>query len=266
MGKVRKNSHIVNGPSNQGRAGELLGRRRAMPLGGRRVSGIAPRRPANGRCAPRSAASRTMQAADEQALTSGGGRAWKFPSALASHPLPHRGAAMRALEQFATDLRHAARAMTRTPSFSVFALATLTLGLVAAVTVFSVVDAVFLRPLDVPAGARLVRIHGVGPDRGGPESLGLLGARWLREHARSFDRVAAHYSTAPFYVGIGGDRQEIMGAVVSADYFPMLGLHPRLGRFFTAAEDAAPDRDAVAVISEGLWRARFGGDVAALGR
>src|SRR5690349_8051537 len=113
---------------------------------------------------------------DAQALASMHGRARKFPSTLALHPSRDRGASMRALEQLVTDLRHAARAMARAPSFSAFALATLTLGLAAAVTVFSVVDAVFLRPLDVPTGRRLVRVDGIGHERDRPETLGLLGA------------------------------------------------------------------------------------------
>ena len=56
-----------------------------------------------------------------------------------------------------------------------------------------------------------------------------------------------------------------MGAVVSADYFPMLGIRPALGRFFSADEDAVPDRDAVAVIGYGLWESRFGGDSSVIG-
>src|SRR4029077_18181690 len=87
----------------------------------------------------------------------------------------------------------------------------------------------------------------------------------VRQRVPAFDYVVAHYSTAPLYVRNGSESQEVQGAVVSSSYFPALGLRPRLGRFFTAAEDAVPDRDFVAVIGYGLWQNRFGGDSAVIG-
>jgi hypothetical protein len=77
--------------------------------------------------------------------------------------------------------------------------------------------------------------------------------------------VAAHYSTAPLYVTARGESAEARGAVVSGDYFRMLGIQPALGRFFTLAEDSVPDRDAVAIIGYGLWQRRFGGEARVIG-
>ncbi|HKG91423.1 MAG TPA: ADOP family duplicated permease [Gemmatimonadaceae bacterium] len=169
-------------------------------------------------------------------------------------------------EQLVQDVRHAVRTFRRGPGFAAAAVVTLGLGLAAVVTVVSFVDTVFLRPLPVATADRLVRVHFVHQRGAGEGVLGFAASRYLRAQARSFDLVAAHYSTAPLYVGIGGESREVQGAVVSAEYFPMLGLTPRLGRFFLAGEDSVPDRDAVAVISHAMWSARFGGDPRVLGR
>jgi predicted permease len=142
---------------------------------------------------------------------------------------------------------------------------TLGLGIGATVTVASFVVAVFFRPLAVPQGRRLVRIEAVDA-KGLPHPVGVPAARLLEARTRVFDRVASQYSRAPLYVTAGGVTSELDGAVVSAGIFEMLGVVPRLGRFFTADEDAVPDRDAVAVVSDGLWHSRFGGAPDVLGR
>src|SRR5262249_27985073 len=89
---------------------------------------------------------------------------------------------------------------------------------------------------------------------------------YFRDHSKSFETLAAHYSTAPLDVVAGGDSRMANGAVVSANYFSMLGISPLLGRFFLPEEDTAPDRDPVVVISHGIWQGRFGGDPSVLGK
>ena len=170
----------------------------------------------------------------------------------------------RPLEDFARDVRYGTSTLRRSPGFAVSAVLTIALAIAATATVFSFVNTVYLRPLNVPEGHRLVRIYGA--DR--PEldvQLGFPAYQALRARARSFDLVAAHYSTAPLYLTSRNEASEVLGAVVSAEYFPMLGVRPLLGRFFGRDEDAVPDRDAVAVISYGLWQSRFGGDVGVIG-
>jgi len=170
----------------------------------------------------------------------------------------------RLLEDFARDVRYGMSALRRSPGFAVSAVLTIALALAATTTVFSFVNTIYLRPLNVPEGPRLVRIYGA--DRAGLDvQLGFPAYEALRARARSFDLVAAHYSTAPLYLTSRGEAAEVLGAVVSADYFPMLGVRPVLGRFFGRDEDAVPDRDAVAVISYGLWQSRFGGDPVVIG-
>ena len=157
------------------------------------------------------------------------------------------------------DLRFAIRSFRRTPAFTLIALATMALGIAANVTVFSFVNAIFLRDLPVKNADRLVRVFSKHQTR----DLGLFSYpayAYVRDHSTTLDQVAAHYSTAPLYVSANGQSGELEGAVVSADYFPMLGVTPRLGRFFDAHEDSTPDGDAVAVISYGMWQSWFGGD------
>jgi putative ABC transport system permease protein len=148
--------------------------------------------------------------------------------------------------------------------FAASATATIALGIAATVTVFSFINSIYLRPLPVPEGRRLVRIAAEYRPRS-DLTLGYPAFLVLREAAKSFDAVAAHYSTAPLYMAARGESAEEMGAVVSADYFPMLGIRPVRGRFFLASEDSVPDRDAVAVIGHAMWLRRFGGEAGAVG-
>jgi putative ABC transport system permease protein len=177
----------------------------------------------------------------------------------------------RPLDDLARDLRYGVRAFRRNPGFSMVATLTLSLGIAATVTVYSFVDAIYWRPLPVSSSDALVRVY-VAPasgeaGRAGLErSLGYAGYATIRDRVPAFDHVVAHYSTAPLYVSAGNTSFEVQGAVVSASYFPALGLRPSLGRFFTAAEDAVPDRDFVAVIGYGLWQSRFGGDTGVIGQ
>jgi putative ABC transport system permease protein len=172
----------------------------------------------------------------------------------------------RPIEDLARDVRHGIAVLRRHPTFAACAILTIAIGIAATVTVFTFTDAIFRRRLPVPHADRLVRVHAFAQHE---YSLGYFGYRLLRDRARSFDAIATHYSTAPLYVQSGAasaESMEIDGAVVSASYFSMLGLRPRLGRFFDASEDSVPDRDAVAVIGYGLWQARFGGSPSVLGQ
>ncbi len=170
----------------------------------------------------------------------------------------------RWLDDLSRDLRYGIAALRRNPGFAAAAVVTIGLALAATVTVFSFINAIYLRPLAVPEGRRLVRIY--GGDRPDIDSdLGWPAYRELRRAAKSFDVVAAHYSTAPLFLAARGESAEEMGAVVSAEYFQMLGIRPVAGRFFRADEDSVIDRDAVAVIGHALWMRRFGGDAGAIG-
>ncbi len=168
------------------------------------------------------------------------------------------------LESFGQDLRFGARTLRKNCGFSAVAIVTLALGITANVTVFSFVDALFLRSVPAKDPAGLVRI--LATERGGEGLFSYPEFSYLEHHAKTLETLAAHYSTAPLYINANGESAEVQGAVVSSNYFPLLGLSPHAGRFFSNEEDSAPDRDAVAVISYGLWERIFGADPAISGK
>jgi putative ABC transport system permease protein len=160
------------------------------------------------------------------------------------------------------DLRYGARMLLKKPGFTLIAALTLALGIGANLTIFSFVDTLFFRPLPAREPYRLVTGAAIRNGR----DFSYPAYAYFRDHSKSFEALAAHYSTAPLDVDAGGDSRMANGAVVSANYFPMLGISPLLGRFFLPEEDAAPDRNPVVVISHGMWQGRFGGDPLVLGK
>jgi predicted permease len=159
------------------------------------------------------------------------------------------------------DLRYGGRMLLKRPGFTLIVVITLALGIGANLTIFSFVDTMFFRPLPVREPYQLVNV-GVGLDGGFAYPV----YAHFRDHNKSFEALAAHYSTAPLDVAADGDSQTLNGAVVSANYFSTVGINAALGRFFLPEEDVVPDRDRVAVISHGMWQSRFAGDPWVLGK
>jgi len=171
------------------------------------------------------------------------------------------------MRTFLQDLRYGARMLLKKPDFTLIAALTLAFGVGANTAIFSFIDTLFFRPLPVREPNRLVKVYGQRNESRNRElSFAYPEYAYFRDHSASFEALAAHYSTSPLKVVADGESREAQGAVVSANYFPMLGVRPLLGRFFLPEEDAAPDRDPVAVISFGYWQHRFGGDPAILGK
>ena len=162
------------------------------------------------------------------------------------------------------DLRYGARMLRKNPGLTSVAVLTTALGIAANVTVFSVVDALFLRSVPAKNPERLVRIQAPENDGGGYFSVPEFS--YLREHSKTVEDLTTHYSTAPLYISANGETGEVEGAVVSSSYFPMLGLSPYLGRFFTPGEDSVADRDAVSVLGYGFWQRIYNGDSHVLGK
>jgi predicted permease len=156
------------------------------------------------------------------------------------------------------DIRYAARQVRKSPGFTTIAVVTIAIGIAANVSVFSFMDALFLRSVPAKDPSRLVRIVAPAHDGGGLFSYPEYA--YLRDHLTTLGLLSAHYSTAPLYITANGETGEVQGAVVSSSYFEVLGLRPQLGRLFTMEEDSVPDRDAVAILGYGFWQRVFGGD------
>jgi putative ABC transport system permease protein len=161
------------------------------------------------------------------------------------------------------DFRYAARSLRKSPGFTLVAVLTLALGIGANTALFSVIDAALLRPFPYPAADRLVRVY----------SMSRRGGQWTASPAdffdwermnRSFAAMAALDATSMALSG-DGPAEQLQGSAVTADFFRMVGVAPALGRTF-AGEATEPGHDKVVVLSDGLWRSRFGADPAVLGR
>jgi predicted permease len=168
------------------------------------------------------------------------------------------------------DFRHAVRGLLKAPVFTLGIVLTLALGIGINATMFGVVDTLFLRP---PPGihdpSRVVRINlrqdygpmGVytGPTTTFPSYVD------LRDNVPAFEQVAAITTTTSLGLGRGANATPVTVSAVSHQYFPLLGVRPSLGRFFTEAEDRVGG-DRVAVITYRFWQRQFGGDSGIIGR
>ena len=163
------------------------------------------------------------------------------------------------------DLRHSIRILIKSPAFTAVAIAALALGIGANTAIFTVVNAVLLRPLPYPDPDRIVRLERGFPDgRGNSVSLTKY-ALWRRQN-QVLDHMTAYDFTGPGMNLKGTDRPEqVKGIHVSADFFPLFGATTVMGRTFSLEEDR-PGGPALVVLSHGLWQRRFGGDPTLPGR
>jgi putative ABC transport system permease protein len=162
------------------------------------------------------------------------------------------------------DIRYGVRVLWKRPGFTLVAVAALALGVGANTAIFSVVNAVLIRPLPYAEPERLVRVHTTDLKRGilrYPTSYPNF-SDW-REQASVFERVGAHASTGAA-VTFGDTPEAVEGVYVTADVLPLLGVGPLHGRVFTPEDERPGSR--VAIISHGLWQRRFNGDPAIVGR
>ncbi len=162
------------------------------------------------------------------------------------------------------DLRFALRSLRKNPGFSAIAIVTLALGIGANTAIFSVVDAVLLKPLPYPHADRLVsldtKVPGPGKDIFGI-SMSYPDIQQLQALTKDFAGVAAYRDTRYNYAG-GDEALELAATVVSPNLFGVLGVSPAIGRGFTGAEL----HDRLAVLSYGMWATAFGSDRNIVGR
>ncbi|HET9514670.1 MAG TPA: ABC transporter permease [Gemmatimonadales bacterium] len=171
----------------------------------------------------------------------------------------------RWLEDGLHDLRYAARQLARSPGFTLVAVVTLALGIGANTAIFSVIDGVLLRPAPLADADRLVVVWET--DRGSGTTR--EPASWpdyldFQRDSRTLSALAAVSGTDVSLLPQGGDPIRVSGARTTANYFPLIGITPILGRTFSQEEDR-PDGPLVVLLSERIWRDRFQADRSVLG-
>jgi len=173
------------------------------------------------------------------------------------------------------DLRYGLRSLLKAPGFTAIAVATLALGIGANTAIFSVVHAVLLRRLPYPEPDRLLVMterhvrEGKMPGSTRSRLRSGGGVPWLtfldwRAQTHSF-RGLAGFHTRQIMLSGAGEPEMLLSAQVSAEFFPLLGARPVLGRLFGAPDDA-PGAPPTLILSWGQWKRRFGGDPSAVGR
>ena len=167
------------------------------------------------------------------------------------------------IEALGRDLAHAVRLLLKSPAFSSVTVLTLALGLAVNVAIFSIVDAVVLRPLPYPDADRLVSIWEAGGAGRGRMNVAAGNLADYRS-ARGLSGVAALAAQTRNLTG-AGEPETLFAEEVTDNYFSVLQVGPALGRTFTEA-DAQPAGAKVAILSDALWQRRFGADPAILGQ
>lgn len=157
-----------------------------------------------------------------------------------------------------SDVRYGLRALARTPAYAWVAALTLALGIGGNTAMFSVVDAVALRALAYPEPSALVSVwdNAWHPD---------ANYEAIRDRARSYEALGAYQANVGFNLSGDGEALRVQGARFSAGVFEALGVEPALGRVFTA-ENEEIGQAGVIVLSDALFRGRFGGDASMIGR
>ncbi|MGA7930874.1 MAG: ABC transporter permease, partial [Candidatus Sulfotelmatobacter sp.] len=165
----------------------------------------------------------------------------------------------------AQDLRYALRQLRKSPAFTTVAMLTLALGIGANTAIFSVIDAVLLRPLPFHNPGRLVVVKTTEPGR--RDDIGVSYPAFLDWRAQNhvFEVLSA-YRTDDFTLTGVSEPAHLTGAVVSANTLSLLGVAPAMGRDFTSDEDTPSANGRPVILSYSLWQERFGSDPNIVGR
>src|SRR5215467_11549795 len=163
------------------------------------------------------------------------------------------------IEELLQDVRYGARVLWKNQGFTLAAVLTLALGIGANAAIFSLVYGVLLRPLPYENGGRLVVLHQQATKANQPNVP--FSAQEIfdyRDTSKTLDAVVEHHSMS--FLLLGKDWAErVNTAVVSANFFDVLGVKPILGRAFVAS-DETPNSDAVLILSYAYWKNRHGGN------
>jgi predicted permease len=171
---------------------------------------------------------------------------------------------VRLASEFVQDVRYGLRQLRRNPGFTAVAVLTLALGIGANAAIFSVVDAVILRPLPYPHSGRLVWISEFTPVFKAYLTGGADYVDWKNQN-KTLEQIAAYDESAEFNMTGRGMPVRVHGAQVTANFFTALGVEPQSGRAFTSEEDQ-PNGPHVAILMHAFWQQYFGSDANILGQ
>jgi hypothetical protein len=176
-------------------------------------------------------------------------------------------ARFRRLEDLWQDLRYGARMLLKNPGFTAVAVIALALGIGANTAIFSVVNAVLLKPLPYYDPQRLVLVTEVPPEKDGErggEYAGSIDYILWQAESKAFDHLIA-FNWSNTYLTGRGEPERLDSVWTTANLFPALGVAPQLGRAFAPEEDR-PGGARVVILSHAFWQRRFGGDPAVIGQ
>jgi predicted permease len=168
------------------------------------------------------------------------------------------------LEMLLQDIRYGLRQLRRNPGFTTVAVITLALGIGGTTAIFSLIDAVMLRNLPVNNPRQLIQLATVG--RYGVSSFSFPAFKQFRDENRVCSGMLAIGWLEDLDASINGQTEQVEGRIVSGNFFSFLGVSAAAGRTFTSEDDKAPRKSAVAVISYGYWKRRFGLNPSVVGK
>ncbi len=166
------------------------------------------------------------------------------------------------MDAFFRDMSFTLRQLRRSPGFALTTILTLTMAITANLIVFGILNAILFHPLPVAQPRELYQIQGQSAN---DLTISYPNYRDIRDRNRTFADVAI-FRLARVGLGISGAAQSVWAYEASGNYFAMLGVKPRLGRFFLPSEDVTADGSQVAVLSYSCWQVRFSGDPQIIGK
>ncbi len=162
------------------------------------------------------------------------------------------------------DIRYAMRMLVRQPAFTAVAVLTLALGIGANAAIFSIVDATVLRPLPFANASRIFLVRRAGNRIGGPSISMPIYLAW-KQRQNLFDSLGAYRQLGDWTLLEGGDPKQFLASAATPEMFDVLSVHPAMGRNFDQSE-AREGGANVVILSDAIWRSRFGADPGVLGR
>ena len=170
------------------------------------------------------------------------------------------------METFVQDVRFGGRMLLKNKSFTLVAIAALALGIGASTAIFSLIDAVLLRPLPYPHPERVVVLEGINPARGITDSnVSALDVLDWKARSDVFEHLALYFTAGAVLAAENGEPVRVPRAGVQWEFFTAVGVQPLLGRAFGPAQDRASAEPA-ALLGNNLWRRHFGADRNIIGR